>query len=289
MLFLTPWAFWVISTTFSISTSSIYMEPPYLVISAACHDPYFVFFYLASCSKQSVACGFDHGAKQCTLSAWSTTDGQRSGEWAISRTPLLRVVTNISGCSLFFSFISAFLFGGSKISACCFFAYRNTLLLLPNPIHPHRSLCRSLSDKQVKEKIADLGIQVDNLCTMLPQVKHALYIYCKLFSHLRCTAIRYSGRYPCVPTPANRPCTKQWSPIQNRDLAHAFWLKLVFVSSCASISSWNQDKVGSFSELSPDKLLLETQQALSSDRLYEPHLKLIEMQESVSIYVAFER
>ncbi|CAM9482801.1 unnamed protein product [Ascophyllum nodosum] len=68
---------------------------------------------------------------------------------------------------------------------------------------------RSVTDKDVKEKTAELGIQVENLCTMLPQ-----------------------------------------------------------------------DKVGDFSGLTPDKLLLETEKALSVEQLYQPHLKLIEMQES---------
>lgn len=43
-----------------------------------------------------------------------------------------------------------------------------------------------------------------------------------------------------------------------------------------------QDKVGDFSSMSPDKLLLETQKALSFDQLYAPHAKLIDLQDSVS-------
>lgn len=34
--------------------------------------------------------------------------------------------------------------------------------------------------------------------------------------------------------------------------------------------------------MSPDKLLLETQKALSFDQLYAPHAKLIDLQDSVS-------
>ncbi len=43
-----------------------------------------------------------------------------------------------------------------------------------------------------------------------------------------------------------------------------------------------QDKVGDFSGFTPDKLLLETEKALSHDTLYQPHLKLMEMQDDVS-------
>lgn len=57
-----------------------------------------------------------------------------------------------------------------------------------------------------------------------------------------------------------------------------------FDTSClgAAISLGIQDKVGDFSGLTPDKLLLETEKALSVERLYQSHLKLIDMQESVS-------
>lgn len=44
--------------------------------------------------------------------------------------------------------------------------------------------------------------------------------------------------------------------------------------------------MGDFSGFSPDKLLLETQKALSFGRLYEPHLKLMELQESVRFPVS---
>lgn len=43
-----------------------------------------------------------------------------------------------------------------------------------------------------------------------------------------------------------------------------------------------QDKVGDFSGFTPDKLLLETEKALSHDTLYQPHLQLMEMQDDVS-------
>lgn len=44
-----------------------------------------------------------------------------------------------------------------------------------------------------------------------------------------------------------------------------------------------QDKVGDFSGFTPDKLLLETQKALSYEELYERHQQLIKLQESVSM------
>lgn len=43
-----------------------------------------------------------------------------------------------------------------------------------------------------------------------------------------------------------------------------------------------QDKVGDFSRFTSDKLLLETEKALSLESLYRSHMKLIELQESVS-------
>ncbi|CAM9562163.1 unnamed protein product, partial [Ectocarpus fasciculatus] len=70
-------------------------------------------------------------------------------------------------------------------------------------------ICRSHSIKEVETKVRALGIQVDNLCTMLPQ-----------------------------------------------------------------------DKVGDFSGFTPDKLLLETEKALSIPELYDPHMKLIDLQDS---------
>ena len=42
-----------------------------------------------------------------------------------------------------------------------------------------------------------------------------------------------------------------------------------------------QDKVGDFSGFSPDRLLLETEKALSPHQLYDPHLQLINLQDSV--------
>lgn len=47
-----------------------------------------------------------------------------------------------------------------------------------------------------------------------------------------------------------------------------------------------QDKVGDFSGFTPDKLLLETEKALSFDNLYKPHNRLIELQENVSLPVS---
>ncbi|CAB1098973.1 unnamed protein product [Ectocarpus sp. CCAP 1310/34] len=48
------------------------------------------------------------------------------------------------------------------------------------------------------------------------------------------------------------------------------------VSEMCSIS----DKVGDFSGFTPDKLLLETEKALSITELYDPHMKLIDLQDS---------
>lgn len=48
------------------------------------------------------------------------------------------------------------------------------------------------------------------------------------------------------------------------------------------IAFFLQDKVGDFSGFTPDKLLLETEKALSSTELYDPHMKLIDLQDSVS-------
>lgn len=45
-----------------------------------------------------------------------------------------------------------------------------------------------------------------------------------------------------------------------------------------------QDKVGDFSGFTPDKLLLETEKALSFDTLYTPHTRLIELQENVRTF-----
>ncbi|CAN0023063.1 unnamed protein product, partial [Ectocarpus sp. 8 AP-2014] len=70
---------------------------------------------------------------------------------------------------------------------------------------------RSHSTKEVENKIRALGIQVDNLCTMLPQ------------------------------------------------------------ASDACMTPRRQDKVGDFSGFTPDKLLLETEKALSGTELYDPH------------------
>ncbi|CAM9872071.1 unnamed protein product [Ectocarpus sp. 8 AP-2014] len=79
---------------------------------------------------------------------------------------------------------------------------------------------RSHSTKEVDNKIRALGIQVDNLCTMLPQ------------------------------------------------------------ASDACMTPRRQDKVGDFSGFTPDKLLLETEKALSGTELYDPHMKLIDLQDS---------
>ena len=46
-----------------------------------------------------------------------------------------------------------------------------------------------------------------------------------------------------------------------------------------------QDKVGDFSGFTPDKLLLETEKALSFDSLYKPHNDLIDLQENVRLFV----
>lgn len=52
---------------------------------------------------------------------------------------------------------------------------------------------------------------------------------------------------------------------------------------CICVCCFVQDKVGDFSGFTPDKLLLETEKALSNDTLFKPHTKLIELQDSVSL------